>query len=105
MATIPNGQSDEGYPGLERWERSTRDDVLRLAEDREKAAAGDALIRAGRVVVAGTQTPEPEPKPVEVAIAVITPGHVITDSEPRPLPPTRHEAIREATRRKRRRAI
>lgn len=96
MATLPAGRTDEGHNDFRTWERSSRDDVLRLEEDRIKAAAGDELIRTGRVIVAGAQPTEPEPPTAPTA-----PRRVVKEREPPRLPPTRAESIREATRQRR----
>lgn len=76
----------------------SRDDPLGLAspEARYADALGRWLVKSGRVKLPDA-APEPEPVPV-----------VLPDPTPAPadpLPPTRGEAIREATRAKRRQRV
>lgn len=76
----------------------SRDDPLGLAspEARYADALGAWMVKTGKVKIADAP-PEPEPVPV-----------VLPDPTPAPadpLPPTRGEAIREATRSKRRRRV
>lgn len=76
----------------------TRDDPLGLAtpEARYAAALGDWLVAKGKVRLPGSP---PVPKPAPVVLPDPTPA----PSDP--LPPTRSEAIREATRTKRRQRV